>query len=137
MAKEYPIQSPSQPWGQSGIWLAGLAVHGDDVGRGLADGAAADVGLDLAFLDGHHGNGFCGGEPVALVVAAGVVADVVEVAEEEGHGGEASEAGAGHAQVLVVALLVSLHVEKTVAVPHLAHSRRAGRDLRRLAVLDE
>ena len=94
-----------------------LAVHGDHVGLGLADNAPEinchynisldplerlahiprDVLPDGVVRHGHHGDGGVGGEPVGLVVPAGVVADVVEVAEEEGHRAEPVDAGTGHA----------------------------------------
>ena len=49
-----------------------------------------DKWLYLCALDGvhHHGHGGSGAEPVAVVVPACVVADVVEVAEQVGHCGE-------------------------------------------------
>ena len=50
---------------------------------------------DGRFSDRHHGNGSVGGQPVRLVVPAGVVADVVEVAEQERHRVEPGNAGAG------------------------------------------
>ena len=43
---------------------------------------------------GHHGDGLVGGEPVGPVVPARVVADVIEVTEQEGHGVESVHAGA-------------------------------------------
>ena len=43
---------------------------------------------------GHHGDGLVGGEPVGPVVPARVVADVIEVTEQEGHCVESVHAGA-------------------------------------------
>lgn len=53
----------------------------------------ADVRLDLLLGHGHHGDGCGCGEPVGFVVAAGVVADLVGGAVEEGDGAEPGEAG--------------------------------------------
>ena len=43
---------------------------------------------------GHHWDGLVGGEPVGPVVPARVVADVIEVTEQEGHCVESVHAGA-------------------------------------------
>ena len=64
----------------------------NDVGGNVAHHAARDVGHKVTLTHGHHGNGGVGGEPVGLVVATGIVADIVHVAEEEGHGAEARQA---------------------------------------------
>jgi len=74
-----------------------LAVDGHHVGLNLADHAPRDVFLDGVVRHGHHGDGRVGAQPVALVVPAGVVADVVEVAEEERHRAETVHARARHA----------------------------------------
>lgn len=71
-----------------------MAVDRYGDGRGLTHRAAADVGPDVLLGHGHHGQRGGGGEPVGLVVAAGVVADVAGVAVEEGHGAEPGQAGA-------------------------------------------
>lgn len=71
-----------------------LAVDGNGNGRGLAHGAAADVGPDVLLGHRHHGQRGGGGEPVGLVVPAGVVADVARVAVQEGHRAEPGQAGA-------------------------------------------
>ncbi len=56
-----------------------------------------DVFPDGEICNRHHGDGRVCGEPVGLVVSARVVADVVEIAEEEGHRVEGAHAGASHA----------------------------------------
>ena len=71
-----------------------LAVDCDGDGRGLAHRAAADVGPDVLLGHGHHGQRGGGGQPVGLVVTAGIVADVPGVAVQEGHGAEPCQAGA-------------------------------------------
>ena len=50
---------------------------------------------------GHHGDGLVGGEPVGPVVPARVVADVIEVTEQEGHGVESVHAGARLACMMI------------------------------------
>lgn len=72
-----------------------LAVNRNGNRRSLTHRAAADVRLDVTLLDGHHGKRRRGGQPVGLVVSAGVVTKVAGVAVQEGHGAEAREAGAG------------------------------------------
>lgn len=71
-----------------------MAVDGNGHGRSLAHRAAADVGLDFLFSHGHHGQRGRGGQPVGLVIAAGIVADVPGIAVQERHGAEACQAGA-------------------------------------------
>lgn len=79
-------------------WAVGyrdiLAVDGNGHGWCLTHGAAADVGLDFLLSHGHHGQRGSGGEPVGLVVAAGVVADVPGIAIQKRHSAEACQAGA-------------------------------------------
>lgn len=72
-----------------------LAVDRNGNRWGLTHRAAADVRLDVTLLNGHHGKRSRGGQPVGLVVSAGVVTEVAGVAVQEGHGAEAREAGAG------------------------------------------
>lgn len=71
-----------------------MAVDSYGYGWSLAHGAAADVGLDFLLGHRHHGQRGRGGEPVGLVIAAGVVADVPRIAVQERHGAESSQAGA-------------------------------------------
>ncbi len=54
-----------------------------------------DVWPDGCVRDGHHGDWRVSGQPERLVVAAGVVADVVGIAEQEWHRVEALDARAG------------------------------------------
>lgn len=50
-----------------------------------------DVLWDLDAVHGHHGDGSSGGQPVGLVVSAGVVAHFIDVAVNKGHGAEARQ----------------------------------------------
>ena len=68
-------------------------MKGDHVGRGITDHASTDVVWDFTLPDGHHRDRSAGGQPVRFVVTAGVVADVVEITEDEWHGAEALQAG--------------------------------------------
>lgn len=67
-------------------------MHSHGLGRCLTHRAAADVLRDLATVHRHHGDGSSGGEPVGLVIAAGVVAHFVDVAVNKRHGAEARQA---------------------------------------------
>ena len=75
--------------------VGGLAVEGDDVGRDVADRTAADELGDLAALDGHHRQRRGRRQPVGLVVAAGEVTHLHEVAEHERHRAEPLQARPG------------------------------------------
>jgi len=115
--------------------------------------------------NGHHGDGRAGGQPVGLVVAAGVEADLVGGAVEERDGAEPGQAGArlawrhrerervgedrhrglpgrsrrfsSRTEVLVVGLLLTLHEQQAVAVPQLGHALGAHGHLGVLAVLHQ
>lgn len=87
-----PEAAPARGAGRDGDVLA---VHRDGQRGHLAHRAAADVLRDLVARHRHHGDGRAGGEPVGLVIAAGVVADLIDVAVDERHGAEARQAGAG------------------------------------------
>lgn len=56
----------------------------------------ANEGPDVVPRDGchGHGHGLWRGQPVRVVVPGGEVADVVDVAEEKGHGAELTQAAA-------------------------------------------
>lgn len=88
-----------------------LAVHGYNVGRRFADDAPGDVLLDRVLFYRHHRYGGVGGQPVRFVVPAGIVADVIHVAEDKRHCRELPHAGTGDAQVLGMRLLIALDVE--------------------------
>ena len=68
--------------------LSGLTVESDGVGRDVADSTTTDEVGDLASLNWHHRQRRRRRQPVGLVVATGVVADVHEVAEHERHRAE-------------------------------------------------
>lgn len=71
-----------------------LAVHSHSLGRGFTHRAPADVLGDLEAVHGHHGDGGSGGQPVGLVIPAGIVAHLVDVAVNKRHGAEAGQTGA-------------------------------------------
>jgi len=66
----------------------GLTVDSDDIGRDVADRTATDERRDLIASHGHHRQSGGRRQPERLVVATGVVADVIEVAEDEWHRAE-------------------------------------------------
>lgn len=98
--------------------LNGLAVHGHHHGWRLTHCTPANKWPNIVPSDGRHGHGhgLRGGQPVGVIVPGGEVADVVDVAEEEGHGAELAQAASSRAQVLPVGPLVALHVEQRVPV---------------------
>ena len=59
----------------------------------------ADERLDALSGDGGHGHGhgLRRGQPVGVVIAGGEIADIVDVAEHEGHGAEPAQTAAGRA----------------------------------------
>lgn len=87
----YPQAAPAQ----GTLWDGDvLAVHSHSLGRGFTHRAPADVLWDLETVHGHHGDGGSGGQPVGLVIPAGIVAHLVDVAVNERHGAEARQTGA-------------------------------------------
>lgn len=94
----YHEEGISDPQTPPSNWAVGnrdvLTVDRYGHSRGLAHRAAADVGLDFVLCHRHHGQRGSGGQPVGLVIPAGVVTDVTRVAVQEGHGAEPSQAGA-------------------------------------------
>lgn len=65
-------------------------MNSNRVRRDIADDAATDVRCDFMTRYGHHWNRCGGRQPEGLVVATGIVADVVEVTEYEWHRVESS-----------------------------------------------
>jgi hypothetical protein len=76
----------------------------------------------------------CGGEPVAVVVPVGIVADVVQVAEEVGHRRELAQTAARLSQILPLRMRVPIDVNERVALPEKCCALRAHRVLARLRV---
>lgn len=92
---------------------------------------------NAGFGDRHHWDWSGCREPIGLVIATGVITDVVEVTEHKRHSAESLQAGARHTKILSMRSLVSFHVEQTVSVPHLGVVVGARGHLVRLAVADE
>ena len=89
------VPCPETPPPSWTLWnLLWLAVNRKGLSGSLTHSATTDIWVNLLVHQGHHGKGLVGGQPVGAVIAAGVVADVVEVAEEEGHGAETLQARA-------------------------------------------
>ena len=68
--------------------LCCLTVNSDDVRWSVTDHTSGDVLCDLRLCDWHHRDGRRCGQPVRFVIAAGIVAHVIEVAEDERHSAE-------------------------------------------------
>jgi len=116
--------------------LDGLTVDCNHHGWSFTHCTPADERLDALSSDGGHGHGHglgCG-QPVGVVVAGGKVADVVDIAEHEGHGAEPAQTAAGRAKVLSVRPLVTLHVQQRVSVIDEASSIGTERHILTLAV---
>lgn len=84
-----------RPIGRTVGNLKRLTMYGNDIGGRLADGAPTDVVPNGFLADWHHRNGGVCGQPVRLVVAAGVVAHTIEVTKKERHGAEATQTRTG------------------------------------------
>lgn len=93
--------------------------------------------LNVPVLERDHGQRLVRGEPVGLVVPGRVVADVVKVTKEEGHGVELGDTGSRGPQILVVGLLVPLQVQQAEPVPQFVHPVRTFGRLVGLRVLDD
>lgn len=74
--------------------FARLAVDCYGFGRRLTDRTSGYVFLYVIAVNGGHSHWdrFCGGQPETVIVSVGVVADVVQVTEQERHGAERSDA---------------------------------------------
>lgn len=66
-------------------------MHSHSLGRCFAHGATTDVLWDLIAVHWHHGDGSGGGQPVGLVVSAGIVAHFIDVAVNKRHSAEAGQ----------------------------------------------
>ena len=72
-------------------------MDGDHVGLHLADHTARYELCYGVLGHWHHGDRLVGRQPEGAVVPAGVITDIVEVAEQEGHRVEPVDTGARHA----------------------------------------
>lgn len=81
----------------------GLTVDGYHPGRRLAHGASRYVSTNFRcrYRCHHRRHRLGRTEPVAVVVTIGVIAHVVQVAEQERHGGEFADAATGSAWIII------------------------------------
>lgn len=79
--------------------LNGLAVHGHHHGRCLAHRTPANKWSNVVPGDGchRHWHGLRSGQPVGIIISGGEVADVVDIAEQEGHRAELAQAASSRA----------------------------------------
>lgn len=70
-----------------------------------------DIFFYRRLLDGHHGNWAIGRQPVRTIIATSVMADVVDVAKQEGHRREFSYTRAGITCFIIIyeKSFISLH----------------------------
>lgn len=61
-------------------------MDSDDIGRGFTDSASGDVFSDVVISNRHHRKWGISRQPVGFVIPGSIVADIVEVTEEERHG---------------------------------------------------
>jgi hypothetical protein len=79
------------------VWVViVLAVHGYHVGLDLADDTPRYELRDGMISNWHHWYWLIGRQPVGFVIPAGVVANVVKVADHERHGFEPTNTGPSH-----------------------------------------
>jgi hypothetical protein len=86
-------------------------MHGDNVGRNFADDAPRDILTNAGLGYWHHGNGGGGRKPIRFIVATGVIANVIEIAEYERHRAEPLQTRSGVSEILSVSAFVSFHVQ--------------------------
>lgn len=68
------------------VWnLNWLRMNRNNIGWSFAYATSADVWLNFAFWYGHHRKCCASSQPIRLVVSRGIVANVIEVTEEEWH----------------------------------------------------
>lgn len=81
----------------------GLTVDSYYSGRRLAYGASRYVSTNFRcrYRRHHRWHRFGRAEPVAVVVTIGVIAHVVQIAEQERHGGELPDAATGSAWIII------------------------------------
>jgi len=89
-----------------------LAVDCYHISLHLTNHTPGDELRNSMFCYRHHWYWLIGGEPVGLVIPAGIVADIIEVTEEEGHGVEPGNTGASHTQVLMMRLFIPLNIKQ-------------------------
>lgn len=63
-----------------------LTVDCHHVANCLTNCTSGNVRNYILLSNRHHGNGLIGGQPVGLVIARCVVADIIQVTEQERHG---------------------------------------------------
>ena len=67
-------------------------MYSNGIGWNVTDNTSADVRSYFVPCDRHHGYRGGGRQPIGFVVSAGVIADVVEITEDERHRVETLEA---------------------------------------------
>jgi len=112
-----PVDTFPVGWAVWGFFF--LGVDGDELGWGFANNASGDVSFKIGTSDVLHGgwHSFVSGQPVRVVVSAGNVTLLVQVAEDEWHGSERSKARAWSTKILSNSSFVTSGVEKRVTFP--------------------
>lgn len=116
--------------------LDGLTVNCNHHGWSFTYCTSTNKWLDVLALQGLHAHwhGLWGGQPVRIVISWSKVANIIDVAEHERHGTEATKAAASRPQVLTVSSFISLNVQERKAFINLDSSMWALRCICCLAV---
>lgn len=112
-----PVDTFPVSWAVWGFFF--LGVDSDELGWSFTDNTSGDVSFKIGASDVLHGgwHSFVGGQPVRVVVSTGNVTLLVQVAEDEWHGGERSEARTWSTKILSNSSFVTGGVEKRVTFP--------------------
>merc|ERR1719376_496626 len=89
-----------------------LAVDCYHICLHLTNHTPGDKLRNSMFCHRHHWYWLIGGEPVRLVIPAGIVADIIEVTEEERHRVEPGNTGSSHTQVLMMRLFIPFNIKQ-------------------------
>jgi hypothetical protein len=117
-----PVDTFPVSWAVWGFFV--LRVNSNEFGWGFADNASRDVSFEIGASDVFHGgwHGFISRQPVRVVVSAGNVTLLVEVTEDEWHGGERSKTRAWSTKILSDGSFVTGGVKERVTFPKLGVS---------------
>lgn len=104
-----------------------LRVDGNKFGWSFADDASRDVSFEIGTSDVFHGgwHSFISRQPVRVVVSASNVTLLVEVTEDEWHGGKRSKTRAWCTKILGDSSFVTGGVKERVTFPELGVSSSA------------
>lgn len=125
--KTYHYEAVANPKSCPPLWAVWvcftLAVDSNNISWGFTDNTPGDVRPNCRFLNWHHWNWSICTQPIRSIISASIVADIVEVAEEERHCRESPDARSCKSKILMMCLLISFNIKKRVSVPKFNVSR--------------